>query len=701
MLLRAPSGSIPRSLLTPLTLVRNRHVLIADAVALSLTPAAALAVRLDGRESLYPYAIALMAYTTIAVVIRMVVQFAAGLYNRDWRYATVDEMAHIVAASGLSTLLLSVLFFAATGLDPDAQALPRSLPLVEGLLALLVVGGVRFSVRLAQSALRRSAPIDAKRVLVAGAGYTGQMIVRELQSNEQLGLAPVAFIDDDARKQGNRILNLPVLGGREALEGAVQRLGISQVIIAMPRAPGRTIREVLSLCEQASVPAKTVPGLTAILDGKVRVSELRDVQIEDLLRREPIRTDTDAVDALLRGKRVLITGAGGSIGGELCRQALRHGPAEMGLLGHGENSVFDIHNELREITENADSAEIADVQRGAGAVRNGKGTAGNGKSPVGNGKGTGGRTLFRPFIGDLRSADRIGGILREFRPDIIFHAAAHKHVPLMELNPTEAVSNNVLGTRNLVEAAIANGVERLVMISTDKAVNPTSVMGASKRAAEMVVLQAARATGRQYVAVRFGNVLGSRGSVVPLFKRQIASGGPITVCHPEMSRYFMTIPEAVQLVLQAAALGCGGEIFMLSMGQPVKIVDLARDLIELSGLEVGRDVDIVFTGMRHGEKLFEELSILGEEYRPTRHPKIVFAANAAAIVSDALGRLLPEMERAVEADDPVEIVRCLKTLIPEYEPDVMHGQAVQVPTRAVVMVDIRSEPAANTVKGRG
>jgi FlaA1/EpsC-like NDP-sugar epimerase len=481
---------------------------------------------------------------------------------------------------------------------------------------------------------------------VFGAGSAGQGTVKELQANPQLGLTPVCFMDDDGAKKGLRIHSLPVLGGRENFAEVVRQYGIQQVIIAMPTAPGMVIREVLELAETAGVPAKTVPGIYEILDGSVNVDSIRNVEIEDLLRRDPVHTDIGAVRELVRGKRVLITGGGGSIGSELCRQVLRCGPAELVLVGHGENSVFETHNELK----------ILQKRHGVHHL---------------NGSGESTPTKIEAVIADVRFPDRIRKVIGDHRPQIIFHAAAHKHVPLMELNPSEAVSNNIIGTRNLLDAALALDVERFVMISTDKAVNPTSIMGASKRAAELLVLRAARESGKPFVAVRFGNVLGSRGSVVLTFKKQIAAGGPVTVSDPQMRRYFMTIPEAVQLVLQAAVLGKGGEVFTLDMGEPVMIVDLARDLIELSGFEVGRDIEIIYTGIRPGEKLYEELFIAGENYKRTHHEKILIAQNASSsqFVPREFPELISRLQMAAAKDDAAAIRQALKALIPEYTPE--------------------------------
>ena len=437
----------------------------------------------------------------------------------------------------------------------------------------------------------------------------------------------------------------------------VERYSAHQVIIAMPTASGKVIREIVDICEHAEVQTQIMPGMYELLDGTVSVNHLRNVEIEDLLRRAPVETDIERVAALIRGKRVLVTGGGGSIGSELCRQIRRCRPAELIVLGHGENSVFDICNELNRL----ESREVAQ--------------SGNGSEPM----------KVRAVIADIRFGRRIHDVFADCRPHIVFHAAAHKHVPLMEVNPAEAISNNLGGTHNVLDAALAVDVEHFVMISTDKAVNPTSIMGASKRSAELLVHQAAQRSGKPYVAVRFGNVLGSRGSVVLTFKQQIAAGGPVTVTHPEMLRFFMTIPEAVQLVLQAAVLGTGGEVFVLDMGEPVKIVDLARDLIELSGLQEGRDIDIEFSGIRPGEKLYEELFIPGEAYERTRHEKIFIAGNASSFVDANLDDSVEALLAAAQRNDRMAIIRSLQKLIPESQLTVSEGE--RIPSTALPPAD--------------
>ncbi len=610
--------------------LRNRHFFILDVVILGLTPTLALLLRLDRLTVPETYAIGLLTYTLLALVARLITFYTFSLYRRFWRYATVDDMMQIVTAVLLSSIFVVAAFALLRVIFPASLSLPRSLYLIDPLLVTLFVGGSRFTARIQAQRGPVKPNSRSRRVLVVGAGDAGSTIMREIQHNPSLNLIPVGFVDDDRRKLHMQIFGLPILGGRADLPDILQDYKVQQVIIAMPTAPGSVIREVATTCERLGISAKTLPGISELVDGRVTVNQLRKVQIEDLLRRDPVQTDIAAVQELLAGRRVLITGGGGSIGSELCRQVLRCRPHELVLVGHGENSIFESYNELQRL--NQAGVKITAV------------------------------------IADVRFPDRIMTIFQETRPEIVFHAAAHKHVPLMELNPAEAITNNVLGTRNLLDAAAATGVAHFVMISTDKAVNPTSVMGASKRAAELLVHQAARRTGRPYVAVRFGNVLGSRGSVVLTFQRQIAAGGPITVTDPEMTRFFMTIPEAVQLVLQAAVLGCGEQVFVLDMGQPVKIVDLARDLIELSGLEVGRDIEIAFSGLRPGEKLFEELFVPGETYQRTRHEKIFIAATASAFAPDDLDESIQALAAAAARQDGLAIRRCLQALIPEYTP---------------------------------
>jgi FlaA1/EpsC-like NDP-sugar epimerase len=420
-----------------------------------------------------------------------------------------------------------------------------------------------------------------------------------------------------------------VLGTRESIPSLVRQHKVDQVLIAMPTVPGLEIRAIREICESAPVPVKTIPGVYELLSGRVQVSQIRDVQIEDLLRRDPVRSRVGDA-SYLRGKVVLVTGAGGSIGSELCRQVAHRRPDSLVLLGHGENSIYLIHQELRE--------QFPDLS-------------------------------VVPVIADVRDRARLQRVFAHHGPQVVFHAAAHKHVPLMELNTAEAITNNVLGTRNVLQVSEQCDVKRFVLISSDKAVNPRNIMGATKRIAELLVQDAGQRARRNFVAVRFGNVLGSRGSVVPKFKRQIAAGGPVTVTHPDMERYFMTIPEAVYLVLQAAALGRGGELFVLDMGDPVKIVDLARDLITLSGFQPGRDIEIQFTGTRPGEKLQERLFLPGEEYDTTAHEKVFVAKSPISMRSDALQGAVERVIQIAQQDGSTDRMwEQIRTIVPECAP---------------------------------
>jgi FlaA1/EpsC-like NDP-sugar epimerase len=510
---------------------------------------------------------------------------------------------------------------------------PRAVLVIDWVLSLLAVGGVRFSLRLLAETRAQHLAGGGKRgssrrqrVLIVGAGDAGAMVVRELQKNPQINQIPVGFLDDNPSKQKQQIHGVPVIGTLTDLARVLDSRTADQVIIAVPNAPGRVVRLVADVCRLKSIPFRTMPGIHELLGGKVSVTRLRDVDIADLLRREPAHIQEQPVGATLSNRVVLVSGAGGSIGRELCRQIARWGPSDLILLGHGENSIFETLMELRE------------------------------NFPL---------LPVRPVIADVRDRNRLNMVFAMHRPQIVFHAAAHKHVPLMEMNVDEAIMNNVLGTQNIVEVALARDVERLVMISSDKAIRPANVMGATKRMAEMIVLDAADRSGRAFSVVRFGNVLGSRGSVVPLFKRQIAAGGPVTVTHPDMKRYFMTIPEAVHLVLQAATMGDGGEAFVLNMGQQVRILDLAEDLIRLSGLEPGKDIEITFSGIRPGEKLSEELWEEGYNFQPTAHPDIYrLCGLIAELRGEKLQQCIQELARLAGEGDSPAITALLDEVIP-------------------------------------
>jgi FlaA1/EpsC-like NDP-sugar epimerase len=531
----------------------------------------------------------LVIYTIIFMLLRLSIFKFMNFYTHYWRYADVDEIAALAFGSTISWFVCSIVFFAV--LKPARiipLEFPNSMPFIDGIITMVLIAAVRFTIRIAYVVNERSGmDEDSKKVLIVGAGIAGSMIVKELRTNPHLAMRPVAFVDDDRTKQNAFINGVKVVGSLADIPKVVRENNISEVIIAMPTVSGKVIRNVVNVCNELKVKNKTIPGVFEILAGSA-VAQLREIQIEDLLRRDIVEINEINVEKLIQGTCVMVTGAGGSIGSELCRQISRFRPKELIMLGHGENTIFNIANEMK--TKHG----VAISQ----AVK------------------------FKTVIADIRDQKRMGYVMEKCKPQIIFHAAAHKHVGLMEENAPDAVSNNIAGTQNLVELAAIHGVQKFVMISSDKAVNPTGVMGVTKRIAELVVHDAAERYQRPFVVVRFGNVLGSRGSVVPIFKKQINDGGPITITHPDVTRFFMTIPEAVRLVLQACALGMRSETFVLDMGQPVKIVELARDLIRLSGLEEGTDIDIVFTGLVKGEKMHEELFYGHELAERSTHEKI-------------------------------------------------------------------------------
>jgi FlaA1/EpsC-like NDP-sugar epimerase len=608
---------------------RNRHFFLLDLAVLVAAAYLSFVLRLERfhPDSYFP---AYILFTTVILVVFPILFRRMGIYARYWQYASIDEMMLLTGTVTLMTLIVTVIAYPLSSFFFNSYPVPRSIPLIFLLLALAFTAGPRLiarsTSRLKQGMDRRNRTI-VRPVLIVGAGQAGKTIAHELLNNPQLGLDAVGFLDDNPAKGGIKILGIPVLGSLATLPRILASHNIQQVIIAMPTAPGKVVRNIRAVCETHQVQTRIIPGLYELIDGTVNIHKLRDVKIEDLLRRDPIQSDIAPVQALLTGKRVMVSGGGGSIGSELCRQIAHCAPERLIILDHAENSLYYILNELK------------------------------GRHPT---------LRLDSTIADVRNRADLDKIYAHFQPDVVFHAAAHKHVPLMEANPSEAVTNNVKGTRNLVELAAAHGVEQFVMISTDKAVNPTSVMGATKRTAERIVQSVAKATGRPYVAVRFGNVLGSSGSVVPLFQQQIAAGGPVTVTHPDMTRFFMTIPEAVQLVLQAATLGKGKEVFVLDMGEPVKILDLAHDLITLSGLRPGEDIEITFTGMRPGEKLYEELVSDGEIYIPTRHSKIRMLRDTNGFNPVTLFANIETLVAAAEARNDEAIRPLLKVIVPDY-----------------------------------
>ncbi|MDK7472864.1 nucleoside-diphosphate sugar epimerase/dehydratase [Bacillus paranthracis] len=526
------------------------------------------------------------------------------LYNKAWEYASIGELKQIFKAITLSILVTAIV---QQIINHDIYV--RILA-IAWMLHLLLIGGSRFVWRMFRDTYITKAT-DKKRTLIIGAGSAGTMVVRQLQHNKEADLYPIAFVDDDRNKQKLEIYNVPVIGTTNHIKEVVEDNDIEHIIIAIPSLNRKQINEIFEKCRKTKAKTQIVPMLEDLLDGTVSVNEVRDVQVEDLLGREPIQLDDAGIGEKITGKTILVTGAGGSIGSEICRQVMKYKPGKIVLLGHGENSIYNIEMEMRVTYK--DTVEITTE------------------------------------IADVQDRNKIFEIIDKHRPYIVYHAAAHKHVPLMERNPEEAVKNNIFGTKNVAEAADTFKVNTFVMVSTDKAVNPTNVMGATKRFAEMLVQHlAAVSTNTRFVAVRFGNVLGSRGSVIPLFKKQIQKGGPVTVTHPDMIRYFMTIPEASRLVIQAGTLAKGGELFVLDMGDPVKIVDLARNLITLSGYSI-EEIGIEFTGLRPGEKMYEELLNEGEIHPEQIFPKI-HIGKAVLMEQEILRQFMNDFEEMSKED---------------------------------------------------
>ena len=516
----------------------------------------------------------------LSLVAYYVFSYFFNLYWRDWEYASVYEVITVVkcvSATVIVSTISGIAFF-------DTKVTWQFL-IVCWLLLVISIGGVRLSMRVFREFFADSSVMEnAKPTLIVGAGAAGTLLVRQMLMHPAMRMDPIAFVDDDPEKLRKDIYGVRILGAIKDIERIVDTMGITKVVIAMPSLPIKKLNEVYDVARKTGAECVILPNIDDVMSGNLHVQQLRNVEIEDLLGRDPVHLDQTMIEKQLRGKKILVTGAGGSIGSEICRQVAKFKPKEIVILGHGENSIYQLNMEL-----------VGKYSQ---------------------------HFTITPVIADVQDRKRIFEVMDKYKPDVVYHAAAHKHVPLMELNPREAVKNNILGTRNVAEAASHARVKAFVMVSTDKAVNPPNIMGATKRLCEMIVQDmATRSEYTKFVAVRFGNVLGSRGSVIPLFKKQIAEGGPITVTHPDIVRYFMTIPEAAQLVIQAGALARGGEIFVLDMGQPVKIVDLAKNLIRLSGYDEG-DIEIKFTGLRPGEKMYEELLNEGEVNPKQVFPKI-------------------------------------------------------------------------------
>jgi FlaA1/EpsC-like NDP-sugar epimerase len=566
------------------------------------------------------------------IIVKLIVFAIFNQFRGWWRYAGISDLISIGKASLVSTLIIVILWFISLSIPEMRRALSNIADVSQGVFILdmfftiLLLGGLRMLVRLYYEEYRREESGHLKRFLIIGAGNAGEALLREIHRMPVAQYEVVGFVDDDPAKHGMSIHDISVLGTVDQLPQICKDNEIEEIAIAMPSATHQQLRRVIQTCQGTKIRFRTVPSITDIATGKFKVSQIRDVDINDLLGREVVQLDLELIEEFIKNKVILVTGAGGSIGSEMCRQVCYFKPALLLLVEQAENALFFIERELRQ--------DFPDVP-------------------------------MQDIICDITDEERVNAIFDKYHPQIVIHAAAHKHVPLMEINPGEAVKNNIKGTRTVADAADRYGSTNFVMISTDKAVNPTSIMGSTKRVAEMYIQDLNRTSKTDFVTVRFGNVLGSNGSVVPIFKAQIAKGGPVTVTHPDMRRYFMTIPEASQLVLQAASMGKGGEIFVLDMGEPVKIVDLARELITLSGFRPGEDIEIAFTGLRPGEKLFEELSITGENMLATRHPKIGVWQNLP-MDRQKLREGIDRLMALAQSLDRDEIVEAIKSLVPEY-----------------------------------
>jgi FlaA1/EpsC-like NDP-sugar epimerase len=609
-------------------LIRNRNFYLILAADISLVAIAFVAAHMLRFEGSIPpeYWASLKQLLPAMIIVKIGVFFFFKLYEGMWRYASLVDLFNVVKASVVSSLIviMFVLFVY------RFEGYSRSVFLIDWILTLLLIGGLRAGIRVVLSNNLRSFFSfrnvgDCKRMIIIGAGGAGEKVLREINDNPGLNYNVIGFLDDDPYKRGKAIHGVPVLG----TPGQVQQFKsyFDEILIAIPSARGEDIRRIVSACERIGKRVRILPDMGELIGGKLTFKAIRNITLEDLLGRDEIYLEQDRIDLYLKNKRVLVTGAGGSIGSELVRQIGRFKPEALGLIEFSEYNLFQIELEIRQ--------KLANVS-------------------------------IEGFLADIRDDKSVRRVFESFKPDVVFHAAAYKHVPLQEITPWEAVFNNVLGTRNLVEASIESGVKKFVLVSTDKAVRPTNVMGATKRIAEMLI-RAANGNSTRFLAVRFGNVIGSSGSAIPIFQKQIAQGGPVTVTHPEIERYFMSIPEAAQLILQAGAMGEGGEIFILDMGKPVRILDMARELIRLHGLEPEKDIRIEFIGLRPGEKLFEELITKGEGIVGTSHEKIVVLRGRDGGTED-LKAHVDELLALAAGCDAALIKGKLREIVPEYNP---------------------------------
>ncbi len=606
-------------------LIIKRILLVAyDIIAVVASSLLALFIRYEGNYAAIPskYVVKSLQYIPVIIIVTAIVFYWFRLYSSLWTYAGTPELINITFACALSALTqmtVMVLF---------GVQMPRSYYILYGVALWMLVFLSRFSYRGIRTLIKRQESGAAtSKVMIVGAGAAGNLLVKEIRNSDHVSKRVVCIVDDDRSKEGSYLHGVKVMGNRQNIQELVKQYHIDEIIIAMPSAPAKEIKEILDVCKETGCDLKRLPGVYQLVNGEVGISKLKEVDVNDLLGREPVKVDLSAIMDYVAGKVVLVTGGGGSIGSEICRQVAGHNPKMLVLVDIYENTTYDIQNELKN--------RFPDLN-------------------------------LVVLIASVRNTKRMDMIFETYRPDIVYHAAAHKHVPLMEDSPNEAVKNNVLGTWKVVQAADKWKVKRFVMISTDKAVNPTNIMGATKRICEMIIQTYNSRSRTEFVAVRFGNVLGSNGSVIPLFKRQIEQGGPVTVTHPDIIRYFMTIPEAVSLVLQAGAYAKGGEIFVLDMGEPVKIADLARNLILLSGHKPGEDIQIIYTGLRPGEKLYEEMLMHEEGLQDTEN-KLIHIGKPIKMDEDHFMMQLENLKDYV-VQEPTDIRNWVKEIVPTYHP---------------------------------
>ncbi|MCK9229708.1 MAG: polysaccharide biosynthesis protein [Syntrophales bacterium] len=613
-------------------IIRNRNfwfMIMIDMIMIALAYYGAFWIRYEGQIPALPLGF-VKKTLPLVIVLKIVLFYYFNLYRGMWRYTSIMDMINLFKANILSSfsILLAIFFLY------RLEFFPRSVVVIDFILALFFVAGSRLGVRLYFSGITPGFSLGTglmarkgKRLLLIGAGDAGERIIREIMENDRIKVTLVGILDDDPGKQGKTIHGVPVMGGITMVDQI--RDQFDEILITLPSATSAEMKQIVAVCEASGKPFKTMPPLGELIDGKVSLTMVREVTIADVIGRDEVYLDSRQIGAFLTGKRVLITGAGGSIGAELTRQVARFRPSALGLVDFSEYNLYQVEIDLRD--------QFQGLKAGI-------------------------------YLADLRNEERVDRIFRDFKPLVVFHAAAYKHVPLQEANPWEAVENNLLGTKHAVASALAAGAEKFVMVSTDKAVRPTNIMGATKRVCECLAMSANHRGQTRFMAVRFGNVIGSSGSVIPLFRRQIARGGPVTVTHPEVTRFFMSIPEAARLILQAGSMGEGGEIFILKMGEPVRIRDMARSIIRLSGFEPDEDIKIVYTGLRPGEKLYEELITEGEGIIPTHHDKIM-VLRGNAVNRERLNAEVDELLAVSKSCSAEKIKEKLSSIVPDYRPE--------------------------------